>query len=343
MRRSKPSAADVARLAGVSRTTVSFVLNNTPGKAISEQTRKKVLDAARELNYEPDEVARSLSMTRHRAIGLLICRSHYMLSDAFTITLIEGMAKVLNRHRYRLVLQPVQDEWANYSEIARTDELDGIVIINPHADDPGLDRAKREGIPLVIIGTLKKVDLPQVDIDNVEAAKSVIRYLIELGHEKIAMISHADRRYVAARDRIRGYRDALREAGLPDRESYLRYGNFTEESGWRAAEDLLDQEERPSAIFAGNDTVAYGVYRALWAAGLRIPEDISIAGMDDDFPSRFLNPPMTSMSVPAASIGAEAARLCIDKIMERRMPDENRVLVTPYLSVRSSCASLKAP
>lgn len=338
MERRKPSASDVARRAGVSRTTVSFVLNNTPGKAISEDTRRRVLEAAKKLNYVPDEAARSLALSRQRAVGLFICRRQYTISDAFTISVVEGMATVLNKHRYRLVIVPVPVATDDYVELAEASGLDGIVVINPQSDDQALFRTHSAQFPAVVIGSIDDENIPQVDIDNVDAASLVVRHLVRYGHTRIAMISHAPGNYTAARDRIRGYRMELAKAGIAFCEELLGQGSFTEESGAEAASALLKAEEPPTAIFTGNDTVAYGVYRTAKNLGFRIPQDLSIASIDDDFPSRFLHPPLTSLSVPASSIGAEAARLCIRRVAQPSSPKGVRILIDPYLSERQSCA-----
>ena len=308
MKKPKVSAKDVAEKAGVSRTTVSFVLNNTPGKIISEATRQRVLHAAEELRYTPNETARHLAMTMHHSIGLFICHTHSVFSDAYVIGLIEGMSKILNKHRFRLILQPLKLSQSNYLFLAREEDVDGIILLNTHDKDEGLARVVRAGFPLVVIGTLSDKSILQVDIRNREAAAEVARHLIDLGHQRIGMIIHTSTIYYAARERYRGFQDALKEAGLEEREEWLKVGDFTEESGYRAMAEMLSAPETPTAVFAGNDMIAYGAVKAIKDAGLNIPADISVAGFDDDFLSRYLNPPLTTMSLPAASLGAEAAR-----------------------------------
>jgi LacI family transcriptional regulator len=153
------------------------------------------------------------------------------------------------------------------------------------------------------------------------------------------MIIHTSTVYYAARDRYLGFQDALREAGIEKRKEWVKVGDFTEESGYHAMEELLSAPELPTAVFAGNDMIAYGAVKAVKDAGLRIPEDISIGGFDDDFLSRYLNPPLTTMSLPAASLGAEAARLIVDAIKGSEI-QERQIILSPHLSIRESCRPL---
>ena len=337
MEKRNVSAADVAKRAGVSRTTVSFVLNNAPGKIISEMTRQRVLKAVAELDYRPNVWARNLALTRRHSIGLFICHTDSLFSDAYIISLIQGMSKILNKHRFQLVLQPLKLRQFNYLSLAEKDNVDGIILLNTHDKDEGLAEIIEAGFPLVVIGTLADKKIFQVDIDNYSAARKVMSYLIGLDHRRIAMIVHASPVYYAARNRFQGYKDALDEAGLEYSEAMI--ANFTEESGYRAMKELLSLTGRPTALFAGNDMIAYGAIQALKDEGLTIPDDLSIAGFDDDFLSRYLNPPLTTMSLPAPSLGAEAARLLIDRL-SGRVTEQRQILLSPHLSVRESCRAL---
>ncbi len=178
------SSQDVARRAGVSRTTVSFVLNNTPGKTIPEETRRKVLEAARALSYTPNEKARSVAMVKHHSIGFFIPHSGYISSDAYITRVIEGMTPVLNKGRFQLVLQPLKLKQLNYLQLARQDNVDGLILMNTHDGDTGLSEIIDEGFPLVVIGSISRADVCQIDIDNAAAASAAVRHLISLGHRR---------------------------------------------------------------------------------------------------------------------------------------------------------------
>ncbi len=304
---------------------------------ISEATRQKVLRAASELNYLPNETARNLAMSRHPSIGLFICHSHSVFADAYIFGLIEGMSKILNKYRFQLVLQPLKTSNSDYLALARQDGVEGIILLNPHEDDVGLSRIIQAGFPLAIIGTLADKEILQVDIDNFSAARIVADYLIGLGHRRIGMITHASPIYWAARKRLEGYRAALERAGLPADDEHILFADFSEESGLLAMKKLLAASERPTAVFAGNDVIAYGAIQAVRDANLNVPRDISIAGFDDDFLSRYLNPPLTTMSLPAASLGAEVSKLLIHGINGKTLAHK-QIIISPHLAVRGSCA-----
>ncbi len=338
------SAVDVARLAGVSRTTVSFVLNNSPGKRISEKTRQRVLEAAKELGYKPNEHARDLANTRHYSIGVFICHSLSFFSDAYIPKVIEGISQTLNKYRFRLILQPLKIDQSNYLDIAREDSLDGVIFINIHDNDTGFGSLIESGFPFVVIGTLDDKRVVQVDIDNKNSAKEAVSYLIRLGHKRIGMISHASTIYYAARERIRGYREAMEDAGLKIEKNLIKIGDFSEESGYRAMKELLEGEGKGpgkiSAVFAGNDVIAYGAIKAIKDSNLRIPDDISIVGFDDDYLSRYLNPPLTTITLPASGLGSEAARLLIQMISKGEEVNPKRVILPSYFSIRETCREL---
>jgi LacI family transcriptional regulator len=338
MKKAKVSSADVARLSGVSRTTVSFVLNGAPGKIIPEETRKRVLEAARSLEYSPDAEARSVAKRTRSTVGFVVSHPDSIYSDAYILRLIEGMAPVFNKRRSALVLVPLRQRRTDYSEIVREHGLDGLIIMNARVDDEGIRPLACSGLPCVVLGTVENLDACQIDIDNEKAAFEVCDYLLGLGHRALAMIVHAGLDYVAAVDRRAGYRRALRERGLPEDESLVRVADFTEASGYQAMRSLLEgPSPRPDAVFAGNDAVAYGAIQGILDAGLRIPGDISIAGFDDDFPSRFLQPALTSMTLPAALLGEKAASTIVDLIEGKAAPP-SRIVLPTRLSVRDSCA-----
>jgi len=337
VKRKRVSAEDVAREAGVSRTTVSFVLNNTPGKNISENTRQRVLQAASRLGYMPNEDARRLAMFRSRAIGLFICHSQYVYTDAFIIRTVEGMAQAVNRYRLQLVIQPLHLQEGSYLSLARKDRVDGLVLINAHNEDPALSEIVEEGFPVVAMDFLEDWDMDQVYVDNRSAAGELTDYLINLGHRKVAMITHASTVYSASELRLQGYRDALARHTIEFREEYVAYGDFSEHSGFVSMQKFISLPDPPSAVFAGNDVVAYGALRAIRDAGLSVPEDISLVGFDDDYLSRYLNPPLTTMALPAAGMGSAAVSLLIGR-MDNGGPREPKRLVLPArISIRNSC------
>ena len=339
MKPRKASAVDVARRVGVSRTTVSFVLNNTPGKTIPENTRQKVLSAARSLGYAPDESARRAAMMKRHAVGLFITHSAYISSDAYILRLIEAVTPVFNRARVQLVLQPIKLREADYLALARRDRVDGVILINTHDADKGLAQLVRARFPLVVIGSLSRRSICQIDIDNRASACAAVSHLTSLGHSSIGMILHAPRAYYAARERYQGFAMAMQNAGFTVRAEWVREANLTEESGYRAMRDILGHARRPTAVFAGNDVIAYGAMEAIKDADLSIPDDMSIVGFDDDLPSRYVNPPLTSVTNPAMRLGSAAASMVISMLNGDARP-AHRTILSMRLAVRGSCKAL---
>lgn len=331
------SAVDVAKAAGVSRTTVSFVLNNTPGKSISESTRQRVLSAAIELGYEPNSAARSLAMSKRRTCGLLIGHSRFVYTDVFIMRVIEGMTQAVNRERIRLIVQPVTLADADYLEIARRFGMDGVVLINTHDNDPGLSELIENGFPAVAMDSIPDLDIDQVYVDGRAASGTAVEHLVDLGHRRIAFITHAAPIYSAARERIGGYRDVLadREISVPD--AYIQAGDFTEQSGYNAMKNLLSLEVRPTAVFAGNDVIAYGAMEAIHEAGLSIPDNISLIGFDDDYMSRYVNPPLSTVVIPAAGMGSTAVTLLAERIEGISRTKPERRMLPSQIVRRESC------
>lgn len=343
MDKRRVSSKDVAAMAGVSRTTVSFVLNATPGKVIPEETRARVLAAAAELGYEPDPRAAELAKSARHTVALIVRHAASIYSDAYILRLIEGIAPVLNRRRCSLALVPCGGSaaGAEMAALAGAAGADGVLVTNTLEDDAGIPELAAAGFPAVVIGTVRG-GAWQIDIDNRSAARELCSYLAGLGHRRIAAISHAPERYHAAAERLAGYREALQAAGLAVAPAFVRVANFSEESGRAAMAALLGLRPRPSAVFAGNDAIAYGALQAAREAGVAVPHDISIAGFDDDFPSRFVVPPLTSVTLPAAALGEKAAEMIVDLIGGRE-PAERRTILPTKLALRASCSPPASP
>jgi LacI family transcriptional regulator len=336
-RRKAVSQLEIARVAGVSRTTVSFVLNNVRGKNISEETRQNVLAVAREFGYKPDESAVDTATSREGAICLFVCHSESVFSDAYIMRLLEGMSPVLHKSRYDLRVEQFRVSRHDYVETARRAGYGGAILLNTHVDDPGIGALKLSSLPFVVIGSLRDEELLQVDVDNEEASRRVADYLASLGHREIALIAHAPAAYLAVKARVDGFLGSLAERGIQVGPERIRYACFTEESGHAAMRELLESGQRPSAVFATNDMVAYGAMRALDDAGLSVPEGMSVVGFDDDYMSRYTNPPLTTMTLPAEGIGRKAAETLLHRMRGDRARAGIQLLPTS-LTIRRSCS-----
>ncbi len=332
--------ADVARLAGVSRTTVSFVLNNVPSVHISETTRRRVLEAAKVLDYHPHAVARSLARRQTRTLGLVLCQSPDRISaDAFLPEVIRGISAVASRQGFAVLLQPVEDVHAPnaYAYLVSEKRIDGIILSGPRSDDQQLLRLHAQGFPIVLLGQLPGADFSFVDVDNVGGARMAVEHLIRLGHRCIGMITNAPLEYTAAQDRLTGYRQALEAHGLPFDRSLVAYGDFSEQSGEMAMRQLLTLDPRPTAVFVASDVVAFGAVSAIKAAGLRIPEDMAVVGFDDIPLARYIDPPLTTVRLPAATLGRKAAEVLLQRLADGG--GRTSVILEAKLVVRESCGA----
>jgi len=341
MARRRVTSEDVARLAGVSRTTVSLVLNQVPGARIAEETRRRVLEAARELNYYPNAAARSLASRKTRTIGLILCQSpDRIFADAFLPEVIRGIGDIARERDFKVLLQSVEDvaDPEAYIGLVREKRIDGIILSGPRSDDARLLQLKEEGFPIVLLGQLRGSGINFVDVDNVGAAKMATEHLIGLGHSRIGMITNAPLQYTASQDRLLGYRLALEENGLTYDEELVRYGDFREESGYKAMKELLALQVPLSAVFVASDLVAFGAMEAIKEAGLRIPEDIAMVGFDDIRLANYVDPPLTTVRLPAYELGARAMDMLI-RMVEGEELEESQVLLATELVIRESCGA----
>lgn len=344
MARSRPTQQQIAKEVGISRTTVSLVLNDVPDVHIRSETRERILQVAHRLNYYPDAAARRLVSGKTCTIALVWHRGpDQTYRDAFLPGILQGITRAARHYGYHVIFYPIEPDEPNgdYVELARSRHTDGIILSGPRSDDTNLLDLHREEFPLVLQGHLPDSDIPSVDVDNVSGARAAVEHLLALGHRRVAMITNAPLIYTSSRQRLEGYRQALERAGLSYDESLVQYGNFDEESGVAAMGLLLALDESPTAVFVASDMVAMGALRTLHDRGLCVPEDIAIVGFDDITAARFITPALTTVHVPTFGLGWGAAELVI-RIIEQDTRNETHVLLDSELVVRESCGAFSA-
>jgi LacI family transcriptional regulator, galactose operon repressor len=337
------TSLDVAKRAGVSRTTVSFVLNNVVGMQISQETRKRVLEAARELGYVPDAAAQALASGRSSTVGLLLARrSNVIASDMFLTQIMEVLVREVNRQGMRLLLEVIEDyeRQESYLKLVRSNSLDGVIYSGPRFNDAALSFLVEHGVPTVLMGTLPDSPYCFVDIDNRAAAKRAVAHLISLGHKRVACLTNANPSYVAAFERLQGYQDALAETGQPLELELIYYGDFDPESGYHRMNNLLDVKPLPTAVFVASDVVAFGAMAAIRERGLRIPEDIALVGFDDVPVSRYIEPSLTTVQLPVMELARIATEMVVSLIRGEKL-EHSQVLLDASLVVRRSCGAGK--
>jgi DNA-binding LacI/PurR family transcriptional regulator len=337
----RATSADVAARAGVSRTTVSFVLNDRPGANISSATRERVFAAATELGYHAHASARTLAGGKSHTLGLVLRQSaEQVAADQLLAETLRGLVTAARAATYRVLVEPLMPGDGVFIDLLRSRRADGLVISGPRVDDPGLSDLTSDGFPIVLQGSLAGVDIPSVDVDNMTAARGAVEYLLGRGHRRIACITNAPLEYTAARERLDGYRAAIEANGIGYNESLVVQAAFDAASGSRAMTELLARTSF-DAVFVASDVVALGAIAALRRAGLRVPTDVSIVGFDDIALAAFFDPPLTTVHVPAYDLGLAAGRALLDRIGGRPVP--SRTLLPTELVVRSSTADRRVP
>lgn len=342
MPKKRVTSQDVADLAGVSRTTVSLVLNDVKGFKITEQTRQRVRHAAEKLGYIPNATAQALATRRAKAIGLVMTRSpHHIASDPFLPQILSGLLEVVKGHQFRLLIESVEPEHQDreYLELVRAKHIDGMILLTPRIDDTALRRLEEIDTFTVVMGKLADSNLYSVDVDNQLAARKATQYLIDIGHTRIACISNAPASFSSAHERVLGYKDALVASGIAPEDEMIRYADFDPQSGFDRMKSLLTSGREFTAVFVASDNVAMGAKAALREAGLRIPDDISIMGFDDIPWAQYSDPPLTTVRLPARELASRACLLLLDLMRGSDPVDKNLVLDTE-LVVRKSCRKL---
>jgi DNA-binding LacI/PurR family transcriptional regulator len=323
--------SDVAALAGVSSQTVSRVVNNHP--YVSDETRRRVEEAIRQLNYYPNRAARSLATQRSCMLGIVTYgMMHY--GPAQMMSNVEQTAKGRGYSVSFTSVNSMSPEAIREAlETIGGREMDGLVLITPVLGISHPDLAAIcGGVPFVQVDTELAAQVPSVVIDQRYGAQLVAQHLIDLGHKRICAIS-GPLNWHGARARFDSWRATLRAAGLEPGESVE--GDWTAAGGYTATCQLLDAGARFTALFVSNDQMALGAIRALRTRGLRIPEDISVAGFDDTPEAAYFEPPLTTVQQDFAALGEQSVEYLIALIDKPETPFHQRVLY-PHLIVRES-------
>jgi len=332
--------ADVARLAGVSRTTVSRVMNDGPGVKLSDDTRQRVLEAAQKLGYHPMAAARSLATGKTQRIGLVLGEGrHRLTADAFFPVFLRGFSVSAHQRGYLVVIHLAKDilDQEECIWLIREQQVDGLILSGPSLNSPLLPRLAEERFPLILHGRLSGSGFTCVDVDNSAGAHQAVSHLIGLGHRRIGFISNAHFSFSGAQERLAGYTQALAEHDLAYNSDLVKVAAFQPESGKAAMEQMLRLPQRPTAVFAASDVIAFGAMSAIRAASLRIPEDVAVVGFDDIFLSAHAHPPLTTVRVPAYELGQTAVELLIPLIEGDE--DVSSVTLETELVIRDSCGS----
>jgi LacI family transcriptional regulator len=329
----------IGELAGVSRTTVSRVVNNQPN--VRPRIRERVLAVIDETGYQPNLAARSLASSRMGFIGLIIPRVvQSVFTDPYFPRLIQGVTQICNASDYTMSLflfHTENEEQKLYPRILSRGLLDGVIIASSQIVDPLVSRLEESNMPFVFIGRPGESEQASfVDVDNETGAYTAVTHLIRRRRTRIATITgRLD--MSSGIDRLNGYKRALADRGLPIDENLIINGDFNEAEAYNAMLWLLDY--RPDAVFVASDAMAMGALRALRIKGVSVPDQIAVVGFDDLPPAATSNPPLTTIRQPIKRIGALAAETLLDSIEQGTTPPR-RIILPTELVIRQTCGAI---
>ncbi|MTI69124.1 MAG: LacI family transcriptional regulator [Firmicutes bacterium] len=320
----KTTIKDIAKLAGVSKASVSRVLNGS--KPVSDDIKQRVLKVIEETGYKPSSIARSLVSKKTNLIGLLIPD----ISNPFYSELVKGMVEVANKHDYNiLLLNSFHDpnKEIEFLEILKDKQVDGLIFMTDNFTKEHINFFKDYDKPTVTVNRkLKEYDFPNVDIDNFKAGFDATKYLIELGHKRIAIIRAPLSDETAGVKRFEGYKKALEKYNIPFDENLVKEGDFKAKSGFISTEEFLKLDNPPTAIFTVNDEMACGVIKRVIKGKLKVPEDISVIGFDDIPIANNFIPSITTIKQPISEMGKKATKILYNMIKGENIVNKDFLL-----------------
>lgn len=330
----------VAREARVSVATVSRVFNEKG--PVRSETRQRILEVASRLGYAPHAMARSLITKKTGTVGVLLPD----LYGEFFSEVIRGVDLAARHDGYHILVSSSHSDRSEVEAVLRAlrGRIDGLVVMSPEADARALGANLPGTLPIVLLNCrVEGTAFDSINIDNYGGALAMIRHLASLGHRRIAHVKGAPSNNDAL-ERLLGYRDAMQPlVGDEGTEALEIQGDFGEESGYRAGGEILRMRPRPTAVFAANDGMAIGLLSALQEAGLRVPEDIAVTGFDDIPIARFLTPPLTTVRLAIADLGALAVQRLLQAMARGEDRERRHETLPTTLMVRGSCGAIPLP
>lgn len=329
----KATIKEVAEKAGVSIATVSRVFNNS--SVVVEETKQRILLAAEELRYAPNHVARSLSTRKTESIGMVLPDLH----GEFFSEVIRGVDERIQTENYHLVVSCSHNKKNEIQAALQTmrGRVDGLIVMSPHIDAKTLNANLPFSLPVVLLNcSVEDSSRDAITIDNAGGARAIVRHLLQHGHTRIAIIKGPDNN-IDSIHRYQGFQRALEEVKIIHDTDLEFTGDFTEEAGRKAVKQWLMLKNRPTAIFASNDTMAIGAISMLQENGILIPDEIAIAGFDDIPISRYIHPKLTTVQISINSMGIQAAEILLHAIHNSENHQTQQKIVPTQIVVRESC------
>ncbi|MEA3440652.1 MAG: LacI family DNA-binding transcriptional regulator [Chloroflexota bacterium] len=332
---------DIAREVGRSVTTVSRALAGY--EDVSPETRKRVIQAAQELGYEPNITARQLQKRRTDTLALIWPSTSLHFSDPFFCEFLSGIVDESIQQGFDLLVStctPSEDETERYLKYIRSRRVDGFIVVRTLRQDPRIDLLREQDYPFVAFGRVEgDNNFPFVDEDGEYGIRQVVNHLIELGHTRLACIAEPTR-LTKANNRVQGFCSAMKAHGLAINGDCVVEGGFRQKSGHLISTQMLKRENPPTAIVAVNDLLALGAMSAAQERGLVIGEDVSITGFDDIILAEYVHPSLTTVHQPAHHFGTVVCQMLV-KLIRGEVIEEKQIIIKPELIVRQSTGPVR--
>jgi len=328
---------DIAKAANVSPSTVSRAIADSP--RISKATKKKIFKIMEEMNYYPNVIARSLARKATNIIGILVMgTTEKAFQHPFFPEILRGVASVAYKSNYKILISSVtnMDEQREIvDDLTQSGITDGIILLSSGVKDPSISYLKEIHFPFVIVGRPdNENEANWVDNDNVSVGYQMTRHLIEMGCTEIAFLG-VDPKFIVTLDRLKGYKMALQDNNIPINEDLIIEGKFVDDTGYDLMKKLADRGMAPSGVIACDDLLAFGVIKYLKEKGLRVPDDVAVAGFNNVPLSSYFTPPLTSVDINAFSLGAKGFELLM-ACMKSEYKSFNRAIIPAQLIIRES-------
>ena len=330
---------DVAKMAGVSTTTVSHVINKT--RFVAKETEEAVMQAIKSLKYSPSAVARSLKVNTTKSIGMIVTTSE----SPYFAEIIHAVEDHCYRQGYSLFLCNTQNDpekIKNHVEMLTKKRVDGLLVMCSEYTQHSLDVLSGfSSVPMVVMDWGPNADTDIIEDNSFTGGYIAAKHLIDCGHKAIGLIA-GELDKTTARTRYEGFVKAMNEANLPIHENWIMEGFFEPEDGYECMNKILSQDSLPTAVFCCNDVMALGAISAITEKGLRVPDDISIIGYDNIHSSRFYAPPLTTIHQSKSRLGAQAVNLLFERIANKDNDnhEKHRIAIHPELVLRKSVRTL---
>ncbi len=344
MKKTEINSTEIAKLAGVSRSTVSRVINNYAN--VPPETRDKVLRVIEEYNYVPNASAQVLAGKKTRTIGLFMIEAGHVSSDILSNMLIASVIENASSHGYYVLTHIIRDAKDSESirgvkDIFYQRRIDGGIFIGAANDEPFIERLIKDGYEVAVVdqGLPGRCEPNRIiaNFDNSSGMMQAVEHLASLRHREIGLIGGDMRRY-SGPSKLEGFHKAMEHYRLPVREEWILTGGFSEESGYEAMTLFLKKGRTlPTAMIMANDSVAFGAIRALQESGIKVPDDISVIGFDDQKWASELHPMLTTVRQPADQIASRGVELLLEAIRDPAQSNAT-VQIDPELIIRESTA-----